>query len=72
MLVCGVTLQSKGKSPQRASVLDGDAALEYIGQREFSLSGSYQLGYSTAYNTQSHIKVVCNGYILTHLSNCNS
>ena len=32
---------------------------EYIGQHEFSLSGSYQLGYSTAYNTQSHIKVVC-------------
>src|SRR5271167_2554223 len=43
--------------------------LEYIGQRGISLSGSYQQGYSTAYNTQSHIKVVCNGYILTHILN---
>jgi hypothetical protein len=44
----------------------------YIGQRGISLSGSYQQGYSTTYNTQLHIKVVCNGYILTHISNCNS
>jgi hypothetical protein len=44
----------------------------YIGQRGISLSGSYQQGYSTAYNTQLHIKVVCNGYILTHILNCNS
>lgn len=43
--------------------------LEYIGQRGISLSGSYQQGYSTAYNTQSHIKVVCNGYILIHILN---
>ena len=43
--------------------------LEYIGRHGFSLSGSYQQGYSTTYNTQSHIKVVCNGYILTHISN---
>jgi hypothetical protein len=43
----------------------------YIGQRGISLSGSYQQGYSTTYNTQLHIKVVCNGYILTHISNCN-
>ena len=41
----------------------------YIGRRGFSLSGSYQQEYSAAYNTQSHIKVVCNGYILTHISN---
>jgi hypothetical protein len=44
----------------------------YIGQRGISLSGSYQQGYSTTYNTQLHIKVVCNGYILTHISNYNS
>ena len=44
---------------------------EYIGRRGISLSGSYQQGYSTAYNTQSHIKVVCNGYILTHILNWN-
>ena len=43
--------------------------LEYIGRHGFSLSGSYQQGYSTTYNTQSHIKVVCNGYILAHISN---
>src|SRR5271169_3294478 len=43
--------------------------LEYIGRRGLSLSGSYQQGYSTTYNTQSHIKVVCNGYILTHILN---
>ena len=42
---------------------------EYIGRRGISLSGSYQQGYSTAYNTRSHIKVVCNGYILTHILN---
>jgi len=42
---------------------------KYIGQRGISLSGSYQQGYSTAYNTRSHIKVVCNGYILTHVLN---
>ncbi len=46
--------------------------LEYIGQRGISLSGSYQQGYSTTYNTQSRIKVVCNGYILAHILNCNS
>jgi len=45
---------------------------EYIGRRGISLSGSYQRGYSTTYNTRSHIKVVCNGYILTHISNWNS
>ena len=44
---------------------------EYIGRRGISLSGSYQQGYSTAYNTRSHIKVVCNGYILTHILNWN-
>ena len=44
----------------------------YIGQHGIGLSGSYQQGYSTAYNTQLHIKVVCNGYILTHVLNCNS
>jgi hypothetical protein len=43
----------------------------YIGQLGISLSGSYQQGYSTAYNTQLHIKVVCNGYILTHVLNYN-
>src|SRR5271155_3478225 len=43
--------------------------LKYIGRRRFGLSGSYQQGYSTAYNAWSHIKVVCNGYILTHISN---
>src|SRR6266516_6769272 len=54
---------------------DGDirlcrtSTLEYIGRRGLSLSGSYQQGYSTAYNTRSHITVVCNGYILTHISN---
>ena len=42
---------------------------EYIGRRGISLSGSYQQGYSTTYNTRSHIKVVCNGYILTHILN---
>ena len=41
----------------------------YIGRHGFSLSRSYQQEYSTAYNTQSHIKVVYNGYILTHISN---
>src|SRR5208282_166158 len=46
--------------------------VEYIGRRGISLSGSYQQGYSTTYNTQSHIKVVCNGYILAHILNCNS
>ena len=46
--------------------------LEYIGRHGISLSGSYRQGYSTAYNTQSHIKVVCNGYILTHILNYNS
>ena len=40
--------------------------------RGISLSGSYQQGYSTTYNTQSRIKVVCNGYILAHILNCNS
>src|SRR5271170_3594560 len=43
--------------------------LKYIGRRGISLSGSYQQGYSTTYNTRSHIKVVCNGYILTHILN---
>jgi hypothetical protein len=43
-----------------------------IGQRGFGLSGSYQQGYSTAYNAQSHIKVVCNRYIPIHISNWNS
>ena len=46
-----------------------DDHLEYIGRRGIGLSGSYQQGYSTAYNTRSHIKVVCNGYILTHILN---
>ena len=41
--------------------------VEYIGRHGISLSGSYRQGYSTAYNTQSHIKVVYNGYILTHI-----
>src|SRR5579859_5794432 len=42
---------------------------EYIGRRGISLSGSCRQGHSAAYNTQSHIKVVCNGYILTHILN---
>ena len=46
--------------------------LEYIGRRGIGLSGSYQQGYSTAYNTRSHIKVVCNGYILVHILNWNT
>jgi hypothetical protein len=50
----------------------GDIHLEHIGRHGLSLSRSYQQGYSAAYNTQSHIKVVCNGYILAHVSNCNS
>ena len=48
------------------------SGLEYIGSHGISLSGSYQQGYSTAYNTQSHIKVVCNGYILIHILNWNT
>jgi hypothetical protein len=47
------------------------STLEYIGRRGLSLSGSYQQGYSTAYNTRSHITVVYNGYILAHISNWN-
>src|SRR5271170_5193049 len=47
-------------------------ALGIYRRRGISLSGSYQRGYSTTYNTRSHIKVVCNGYILTHISNWNS
>ena len=43
--------------------------LGYIGRHGIGLSGSYQQGYSTTYNAQSHIKVVCNGYILAHISN---
>ena len=39
----------------------------YIGQLGIGLSGSYRQGYSTAYNAQSRIKVVCNGYILTRI-----
>ena len=44
----------------------------YIGQLGIGLSGSYRQGYSTAYNAQSRIKVVCNGYILTRIQSCNS
>ena len=49
-----------------------DNHLEYIGRHGISLSGSYRQGYFTAYNTQSHIKVVCNGYILVHILNWNT
>jgi hypothetical protein len=45
---------------------------EHIGQLGFSLSRSYQQGYSTTYNTPLHIKVVCNGYALAHISNWNA
>ena len=55
------------RSPTTEAVED----LGYIGRHGIGLSGSYQQGYSTAYNAQSHIKVVCNGYILAHISNCN-
>jgi hypothetical protein len=49
--------------------LDGAEAAGHIGRRGIGLSGSYRQGYSTAYNARSHIKVVCNGYILAHVSN---
>ena len=57
-------------TPSRSTPrLHGRHGLEHIGRHGLSLSGSYLQGYSTAYNTRSHIKVVCNGYILTHISN---
>jgi hypothetical protein len=65
------TLQRIHAYKRGSSTFVEDDRLEYIGQRGISLSGSYQQGYSTAYNTQSHIKVVCNGYILIHVLNWN-
>src|SRR5580704_1728389 len=74
----GVTLQMYSRGRRKKNIqteaLDRwcrNPRLEYIGRRGLSLSGSYQQGYSTAYNTRSHITVVCNGYILTHISNWN-
>ncbi len=65
-----VTLQiAPGGTPKGTVDDDRTSTLEYIGRRGLSLSGSYQQGYSTAYNTRSHITVVCNGYIPAHISN---
>src|SRR5262249_12568341 len=57
-------------SPMHDWIMHG--GMGHIGRRGFSLSGSYRQGYSTAYNTRAHIKVVCNGYIPAHVLNCNS
>ena len=46
--------------------------LDISAEHGLSLRGSYRQGYSTTYNTRSDIKVVCNGYIPAHISNCNS
>src|SRR5271154_970066 len=64
-------LFSHAMKTQKCTSLSTQTLWGYIGQRGISLSGSYQQGYSTTYNTRLHIKVVCNGYILTHISNCN-
>jgi hypothetical protein len=57
------------RTPEATADPVGRPIWNISGEHGISLSGSYRQGYSTTYNTQSHIKVVCNGYILTHISN---
>jgi hypothetical protein len=66
--VRGPTLLASGRGAPGPPTSPGDPG--HIGRRGIGLSGSYRQGYSTAYNARSHIKVVCNGYILAHVSNC--
>jgi hypothetical protein len=41
-------------------------------QQELNLSGSYQQGYSAAYNTPLYIQVVCKGFYISNIWNYHS